>query len=139
MWSPLSLDVKVLCGGLKTSLCDALFLGANSAMQTVHGVPLPIYRAFELLNTAGNVTVPVTINGKDPSLSNADPLTVMATVVGAASSSTNDDDRAVVDLAAVVQLFWRMVRCLIGCSSGTALFLVHGAPYHTTVLLVARM
>ncbi len=28
--------------------------GANSALQTVHGVPLPIYRGFQLLADAGD-------------------------------------------------------------------------------------
>ena len=34
--------------------------GANAAMQTVHGVPLPVYRGFQLLADAGDVVLPVT-------------------------------------------------------------------------------
>eukprot|EP00041_Stephanoeca_diplocostata_P014944 m.282715 g.282715 ORF g.282715 m.282715 type:complete len:679 (-) comp19861_c0_seq1:23-2059(-) len=37
--------------------------GANSAMQSVHGIPMPIYRVFELLAGAGNVSHAVEING----------------------------------------------------------------------------
>ena len=47
--------------------------GANSALQTVHGVPLPIYRGFQLLADAGDVLLPV------GGLNQSGPLTVLAT------------------------------------------------------------
>lgn len=60
--------------------------GANSAMQSVHGVPMPIYRGFELLATAGNVSHTVEINGiVTPS---DDTLTVLATSGNAAGQSS---------------------------------------------------
>jgi len=33
-------------------------------MQTVHGVPLPIYRGFQLLADAGDKVLPITSGGK---------------------------------------------------------------------------
>ena len=38
--------------------------GANSALQTVHGVPLPIYRGFQLLAHAGDEILPGAVRGK---------------------------------------------------------------------------
>eukprot|EP00937_MAST-01D_sp_MAST-1D-sp2_P005685 g5685.t1 len=67
--------------------------GANSALQTVHGVPLPIYRGFEMLARAGDTRLPVYGNARanqgwsrsrGPSPSHAfnqsGPLTVLATL-----------------------------------------------------------
>ena len=54
--------------------------GANSALQTVHGVPLPIYRAFELLADAGDAVLPVMNSDNQLNQFNqSGPLTVMAT------------------------------------------------------------
>ena len=47
-------------GGLPTNEFGPF--GANSAMQSVHGVPMPIYRGFELLKDAGDVVLPTTIS-----------------------------------------------------------------------------
>lgn len=47
--------------------------GANSALQTVHGVPLPVYRGFQLLAHAGDELLPVS------GFNASGPLTIMAT------------------------------------------------------------
>ena len=46
-------------------------------MQSVHGVPMPIYRGFQLLADAGDVILPVA-NAGTP-FDQSGPLTVMAT------------------------------------------------------------
>ena len=48
-------------------------------MQTTHGVPLPIYRGFQLLAAAGDEVLPVA------GFNQSGPLTIMATK----NSSTN--------------------------------------------------
>lgn len=60
-------------------------------MQTVHGVPMPVYRGFELLKAAGESVIPVfaDVSGVEPTsltgsggrlpLNHTGPLTVMAT------------------------------------------------------------
>jgi hypothetical protein len=49
-------------------------------MQTVHGVPLPIYRGFQLLADAGDVLLPVTATAsKGRAYNHSGPLTIMAT------------------------------------------------------------
>jgi hypothetical protein len=47
-------------------------------MQTVHGVPLPIYRGFQLLADAGDVVLPSTTPGGAP-FNQSSPLTTFAT------------------------------------------------------------
>lgn len=54
--------------------------GANSAMQTVHGIPLPIYRGFQLLASAGNATVPISIDGTASVNGTSTMLSAMATI-----------------------------------------------------------
>lgn len=53
--------------------------GANSAMQTVHGVPLPIYRGFQLLADAGDEVLPVVSTSSKHVYNQSGPLTIMAT------------------------------------------------------------
>ena len=52
---------------------------ADAAMQSVRGVPLPIYRAFQLLRDAGDTVLPVATTGTDAGFEQSGPLTVMAT------------------------------------------------------------
>lgn len=72
--------------------------GANSAMQTVHGIPMPIYRAYQLLRDAGDTVLPIVYTATttvsttipfDPS----GPLTVMAT-----QNTSNGHDAMVIFL-----------------------------------------
>ena len=52
---------------------------ADAAMQSVRGVPLPIYRAFQLLRDAGDAVLPVATTGTGAGFEQPGPLTVMAT------------------------------------------------------------
>ena len=52
---------------------------ADAAMQSVRGVPLPIYRAFQLLRDAGDTVLPVATTGTGAGFEQSGPLTVMAT------------------------------------------------------------
>eukprot|EP00038_Savillea_parva_P003148 m.121546 g.121546 ORF g.121546 m.121546 type:complete len:703 (+) comp11087_c2_seq2:78-2186(+) len=70
-------------GGLPTNEFGPF--GANSAMQTVHGVPMPVYRGFQLLASAGNVTLPVTMDGLPSVNGTSTTLSVMATATVPAS------------------------------------------------------
>ena len=54
--------------------------GANAAMQTVHGVPLPVYRGFQLLADAGDVVLPVTTALTGELFNQSGPLAAMATL-----------------------------------------------------------
>ena len=71
-------------GGLPTNEFGPF--GANSALQTVHGVPLPIYRGFELLAEAGDMVYPVYMSPENPAMppavefNQSGPLNVMPTL-----------------------------------------------------------
>ena len=53
---------------------------ANAAMQSVHGVPFPVYRGFQLLAAAGSHRLPVVVNDGAANLSAVDgAVAVLAT------------------------------------------------------------
>jgi hypothetical protein len=54
--------------------------GSNSAMQTVHGIPMPVYRSFQMLKGAGDVVLPVLVKSSGGAFNQSGPLSVMATV-----------------------------------------------------------
>lgn len=53
--------------------------GANSAMQSVHGVPMPIYRGFQLLADAGDIVLTAMSGGGRKPFNQSSPLTTFAT------------------------------------------------------------
>eukprot|EP01052_Picozoa_sp_SAG31_P055345 SAG31_NODE_15232_length_764_cov_1.147368_2_plen_198_part_01 len=62
---------------------------ANAAMQSMHGVPFPVYRGFELLAAAGSHRIPVIINRRAPNLTATDGAVALMATVGNLDESSS--------------------------------------------------
>lgn len=57
-------------------------------MQSMHGVPFPVYRGFELLAAAGSHRIPVIINQEAPNLTATDDAVALMATVGNLNESS---------------------------------------------------
>ena len=72
---------------MQTHSRSRVFSDGGYGLLTTHGIAKPAYRAFELLNTAGDQRLPVKITGQEWSPSpGTTPITVFATTQSAGSS-----------------------------------------------------